>query len=456
LKKILILPVITVLIFAILSHNAYATTLATTTALTSSLNPSTSVDPVTFTATISPAVPDTETVTFYDGTTVIGTGVTSGSVATFTTSLSVGSHQINATYAGDASFDPSTSSPAISQVVNAVVVPVTPTGVTATAISSSEITVSWTASSGATTYNIYSSTSSSGPFTLVGSTAATSFTNSGLSSSTTYYYEVSASNSAGTSASSPPVSASTQLGVGGTATKCTGLATCSFTLSSTTGNGWATTSAGVGGYVGQSPLLFSGISSFLLPGESIATYNVAYSGQAVLAGSSTTAGTLYHVTGTITGLDANDGTIVKGKTDTTVGIKGHSGRGGGIYFTLVSGTISFSKSTIRSSSTTVACNPSSISSGSTTTCTVTVTDPGVGTKITPTGTVTFAISNSYLLTSNSGSCTLSSGSCSVNFKSNQEYAPGTTSIYASYLGDSSHISSSGRTTVYVTSNGLDN
>src|SRR6267378_5655385 len=135
LTKILILPVITVLIFAILSHNAYATTLATTTTLTSSLNPSTSVDPVTFTATINPAVPDTETVTFYDGTTEIGTGITSGSVATLTTSLSVGTHEITATYAGDASFDTSTS-PAISQLVNEVVVPATPTEVTASAISS--------------------------------------------------------------------------------------------------------------------------------------------------------------------------------------------------------------------------------------------------------------------------------------------------------------------------------
>lgn len=243
--------------------------------------------------------------------------------------------------------------------------------------------------------------------------------------------------------------------ISGTATHCTGLATCSFTLSSNSQTGWAKTTAGVGGYVGQSPLLFSGVSSFLLPGEAIATYNAAYSGQAVLAGFSTTAGTLYHVTGTITGLDANDGTIVNGKTDTTIGIKGHSGRGGGIYFTLVSGAISFTKSTMRSSSTTVACTPSSITAGSTATCTVTVSDPGVGTKITPTGTVSVTASNSGLGTFNQSSCTLSAGSCSVNFKSNQEFS-GTTSIYSTYSGDSSHIASSGRTLLYVIPSTTDN
>src|SRR5690242_17760080 len=117
LKKILISSVITVLIFALLSQNASATT-STSTALTSSLNPSTSGAPVTFTATVSPAVPNSETVTFYDGITAIGTGVTSGSVATFTTSsLSVGTHQINATYLGDSNFS-SSSSPVLAQTVD--------------------------------------------------------------------------------------------------------------------------------------------------------------------------------------------------------------------------------------------------------------------------------------------------------------------------------------------------
>ena len=243
--------------------------------------------------------------------------------------------------------------------------------------------------------------------------------------------------------------------ISGIATHCSGLASCSYALTSSTGSGFASTSAGVGGYVGQSPLLFSGgVASFRLPGETI-TSNGVYSGQAILAGYSSTAGTLYHVTGTITATDANDGTIVTGSTDTIVGIKGHSGRGGGIYFTVVSGSITFTKSTTRASSTIVACTPSSILQGGTSTCTVTVTDPGAGVKITPTGTVSFAMSNG-LGSINPVSCTLSSGSCSAVFTSNQEAGSGTTSIYATYGGDTNHISSAGSTLLYVTPSSLDN
>src|SRR5205807_406135 len=88
--------------------------------------------------------------------------------------------------------------------------PATPTGVTAKAISSSKITVSWTASAGATWYQVFRSTSSSGPFSKVGGTSGTSFTNTGLSPNTTYYYQVLATNTGGASAPSPTVSATTK------------------------------------------------------------------------------------------------------------------------------------------------------------------------------------------------------------------------------------------------------
>ena len=456
LKKSLILSVFTVLIFTILSHNAYATTLATTTALASSLNPSTLGGSVTFTATVSPAVPDTEKVTFHDGITVIGTGVTSGSIATLTTSsLSVGSHQINATYSGDSNFAPNTSS-TITQTVNRGNTTTTLTSNTNPSVYGQSVTFT------AIVAPVAPSTGTplaSVVFVIDGiakppvppSGGQATFTTSTLSAGT---HHVTAQYAGGINFA-PSTSSTLTLTVnqyGGFATKCSGLATCSFTLTSQAGSGWTTTSAGVGGYVGQSPLLFSGIASFRLPVETNATYNAAYSGQAVLAGFGT-AGTLYHVTGTITGADANDGFIVTGKTDTTVGIKGHSGRGGGIYFTLVSGSINFTKSTTRISFTTVACNPSSIIQGGNTTCTVTVSDLGAGTKITPTGTVSFTSSSTGLGTLGPASCTLSSGSCSVTFKSNPEYDPATISIYASYAGDSIHISSSKSTLVSVTSSG---
>ncbi|MDE1816845.1 MAG: fibronectin type III domain-containing protein, partial [Thaumarchaeota archaeon] len=89
--------------------------------------------------------------------------------------------------------------------------PSAPTGVTASSASTSSITISWAASSGATSYTVYRSTSPSGPFTTsVGTSTTTSFIDSGLSKATTYYYEVTASNSGGDSPlSSPPASATT-------------------------------------------------------------------------------------------------------------------------------------------------------------------------------------------------------------------------------------------------------
>src|SRR2546426_10064880 len=100
----------------------------------------------------------------------------------------------------------------------------------------------------------------------------------------------------------------------GAANKCRGLASCTYALTGTGGSGTASTYAGVGGYVGQSPLNFYGGSVyFRLPGETVTTYaKGTYSGQAVLAGYSSTAGTLYHITGTFKGLDANTGTIIMG------------------------------------------------------------------------------------------------------------------------------------------------
>ena len=93
----------------------------TKTGLVSSKNPSTHGNPVTFTATITPAFGGTATgtVTFKDGTTVLGTGtVNASNKATFTTSaLAVGTHSITAAYPGDTHFGASTS-PAVKQVVN--------------------------------------------------------------------------------------------------------------------------------------------------------------------------------------------------------------------------------------------------------------------------------------------------------------------------------------------------
>ena len=96
---------------------------ATTTAVSSSPNPSAFGQAVTFTATVTPTSGSgtpTGTVTFADGATMLGTATLSGGQATFTTSsLSAGNHTITVTYGGDGIFTPSTS-PALNQVINQV------------------------------------------------------------------------------------------------------------------------------------------------------------------------------------------------------------------------------------------------------------------------------------------------------------------------------------------------
>jgi hypothetical protein len=94
---------------------------ATTTTLTSSPNPSTHGEAVTFTAVVTSSLgapPNGETVTFKKGTTVLGTGTLSGGAASFTTSaLPVGTNYVKAAYGGDSNLGGSTSK-VVKQVVN--------------------------------------------------------------------------------------------------------------------------------------------------------------------------------------------------------------------------------------------------------------------------------------------------------------------------------------------------
>jgi hypothetical protein len=91
----------------------------TNTTVTTSGSPTFVGQSVTFTATVTStygAIPDGELVTFYDGTTVIGSKITTSGVAAFTTSSLTGkTHTIKAIYAGDVNFKPSSGS--VMQVV---------------------------------------------------------------------------------------------------------------------------------------------------------------------------------------------------------------------------------------------------------------------------------------------------------------------------------------------------
>lgn len=95
-----------------------------------------------------------------------------------------------------------------------------PTGVTATGGSGS-VTVSWTAASGASSYNVKRSTVSGGPYTPIAtSVTAVTYTDQAVTSGMTYYYVVSSVYPGGESANSSQVSAAplTNLALGKTVT----------------------------------------------------------------------------------------------------------------------------------------------------------------------------------------------------------------------------------------------
>jgi fibronectin type 3 domain-containing protein len=84
--------------------------------------------------------------------------------------------------------------------------PPKPSGLKATR-GNAQVVLTWTASSGATSYRVKRATVSGGPYTVIASPTTNSYTNAGLTNGTTYYYVVSAVNAGGESANSAQVSA---------------------------------------------------------------------------------------------------------------------------------------------------------------------------------------------------------------------------------------------------------
>lgn len=81
----------------------------------------------------------------------------------------------------------------------ALTIPTPPTNLTATAVSSGQINLTWAAVSGATSYYLYSSTSYYGTYSNITVLTSPSYSNTGLTPNTAYYYKVLAVNSAGSS-----------------------------------------------------------------------------------------------------------------------------------------------------------------------------------------------------------------------------------------------------------------
>ncbi len=85
-------------------------------------------------------------------------------------------------------------------------VPNAPLGLNASG-SNTEILVSWTASAGATSYNVKRSTTNGGPYSTIIGVTATNYSDTAVTNGTTYYYVVSALNTSGESTNSSQASA---------------------------------------------------------------------------------------------------------------------------------------------------------------------------------------------------------------------------------------------------------
>jgi chitodextrinase len=95
-------------------------------------------------------------------------------------------------------------------------VPGAPANLAATQVTAGSVSLSWSAGAGATSYQVRRAPGTAGgTFAQVGTSTQTSFTDSGVSPSTTYRYQVVSVNSSGTSPASNTVTVTTPAGGGG-------------------------------------------------------------------------------------------------------------------------------------------------------------------------------------------------------------------------------------------------
>jgi pectate lyase len=137
--------------------------------------------------------------------TTIATGVTSTSYTN--TGLANGTTYFYVISAVNAVGESGNSNQASATPQNTQTPPAAPAGLIATA-GSAQVSLSWSASSRATSYNVKRSTTNGGPYSTIASgVTSTNYTNTGLTNGTTYFYVVSAVNSFGESGNSNQASA---------------------------------------------------------------------------------------------------------------------------------------------------------------------------------------------------------------------------------------------------------
>jgi hypothetical protein len=195
----------------------------------------------------------------------------SGTNATIAATISAGTYflRISGVGAGSAW---STGYSTYGSVGNYIITGVIPTGTVSlpsapswlnAAAGNGQATLDWGSVSSATSYRVKRSTSSGGPFTIVGDgLTSTQFTDGGLSNGTTYYYVTTALNSSGESSISPQAVA-TPAG-GGTTSSDAFVTSASFGTARNNFTGWV----GMRIVVGGSPMSVTHLGRIVAPGNS--------------------------------------------------------------------------------------------------------------------------------------------------------------------------------------------
>jgi fibronectin type 3 domain-containing protein len=158
---------------------------------------------------IWPAVAGAASYTVYRSTIDTGTYSVIDSVATDTfsdTSLIAGATYFYKIRAVDSSGESGLSAP-----FTVITIPGVPVGVSASAVSSSAIKITWPVVTGAASFKVYRSDIDTGTYSVIDSVAKDTFNDTGLVAGATYYYKVTGINVSGESKQSAPVSATTLL-----------------------------------------------------------------------------------------------------------------------------------------------------------------------------------------------------------------------------------------------------
>jgi len=314
---------------------------ATTTTLSASPSSTTTGSSVTLTATVSPSAA-TGTVTFYAGSTSLGTGSLSSGTATFATSFSsAGSYSLTAVYEGDSTYATSTSTAITENITSSssslttVTLSASPTSITYGSGTALTAIVTPVGSSGTVTFTDTTTSSTLGSVALSGQSVAT-LTVTSLSIGT---HTIKASYASVDSSITVTVSMATASGA------FTNGASCGYTKDSATGDyvltsGTLTTSA-------TTYDLESGTDENVICVEGTSAYLTLIDPTIVskAAENSSLDGAVswYGLNAAV--LDYNGGTItIDGGTVTT------SGAGGNLVYSYGTGTVTISNATIASTS----------------------------------------------------------------------------------------------------------